>query len=287
MEQDSFFGPTHECIIIFTDLDGTLLDHHSYQWDKAKPALDLCNELHIPVIMVSSKTRSELAVISREIGLSFPFISENGGGIFFPDEELNRVPHGTVLADTWWKWSIGTPYGELVRGLREIQEELDCPMRGFSEMSEEEISRLTGLDPEKVPLAAQREFDEPFIMLEHENSDIDAVRRAAKKRGFHITRGGRFYHIHGKNDKGTAVKRLIEWYEESYAEVFSVGLGDSPNDFPMLKVVDRPVLIFSGQHFPGIEEEIPGLHITQRPGPDGWNSAILDILSDKIEGGFS
>ena len=237
--------------------------------------------------MVSSKTRSELAVLSREMGLSFPFISENGGGVFFPDDVSTRVPHGAVHTGAWWKWSIGTPYRVLVRGLREIQMELDCPMRGFSEMSEKEISRLTGLDPEKIPLAALREFDEPFIMLEPGNSDIDAVRLAAEKRGFHITQGGRFYHIHGKGDKGTAVKRLIEWYKESYASVFSIGLGDSPNDFPMLKEVDRPVLVYSGRRFPEIEEQIPGLQITQRPGPDGWNDAVLDILSEKIEGGFS
>jgi mannosyl-3-phosphoglycerate phosphatase family protein len=175
----------------------------------------------------------------------------------------------------------------LVRGLREIREELDYPIKGFSDLSAKEISRLTGLDSKSVPSAVSREFDEPFILPEHENLDINAVRRAAEKRGFQITKGGRFYHIHGKNDKGTAVKKLIEWYKESYPNIFSIGLGDSSNDFSMLKVVDQPVLILSGQHFPGIEEEITGLMITHRPGPEGWNSAILDILSQRIEGGFS
>lgn len=286
MEKDTFFGLIREFIIIFTDLDGTLLDHHSYKWDKAKPALDLCKELHIPVIMVSSKTRSELVVLGGELRLSSPFISENGGGIFFPAEGTDRIPSGTVLAKNWWKWSLGTPYNELVTALREIREELGYPIRGFSDMSEKEITHRTGLDPKKVPLAALREFDEPFIIPEHGNPDMDAVRRAAIERGFYITKGGRFYHIHGKNDKGAAVKKLIEWYEESYPEVYSVGLGDSPNDFSMLKEVDQPVLISSGQRFPGLEKEIPGLMITQRPGPEGWNSAILDILSEKIDGGF-
>ena len=87
-------------IVIFTDLDGTLLDHASYRWDEAKPALDLCHRFHIPVIMVSSKTMAEMNMLQQELGLSYPFISENGGGIFFPDGS-DKVPSGTIFAENY------------------------------------------------------------------------------------------------------------------------------------------------------------------------------------------
>ncbi len=69
--------------IIFTDLDGTLLDHDTYAWKEAEPALDLCKTLKVPVILASSKTRAEMETIRREMSISDPFIAENGGGIFF------------------------------------------------------------------------------------------------------------------------------------------------------------------------------------------------------------
>ncbi|MFH1490792.1 MAG: HAD-IIB family hydrolase, partial [Pseudomonadota bacterium] len=78
--------------MIFTDLDGTLLDHETYEWKEAEPALNRCKLLRIPLILVSSKTRAEINVIRNELGLTAPFISENGGGIFFPPEETHEPP---------------------------------------------------------------------------------------------------------------------------------------------------------------------------------------------------
>ena len=108
-------------VLIFTDLDGTLLDHDTYSWDEAIPALNLCRRLDYPLIMVSSKTRAELDVLRQEIGLSSPFVSENGGGIFFPEEGIRHIPPGPFSPNSSI-WSIGTPYHVLIRSLREIRE---------------------------------------------------------------------------------------------------------------------------------------------------------------------
>lgn len=269
-------------IVIFTDLDGTLLDHISYKWEEARPALNLCKRLHIPVIMVSSKTRAEMVVLREKLGLSFPFVSENGGGIFFPNEGSKGAPPGTILAENIWKCSLGMPYQFLVKCLMEIREELGWQIRGFSEMNLDEISHLTGLDLKSSRLAAIREYDEPFIVQEPEDMDLDSLQDAARKRDLKITKGGRFYHLHGKNDKGAAVEKVISWYRDSHHQVFTIALGDSPNDFSMLKQVDCPVLIGSSHHFPDIEEMIPELRVTQEAGPKGWNSVVLDILGERM-----
>jgi len=83
-------------VVVFTDLDGTLLDHQTYEWEEAKPALNRCKALQVPLILVSSKTRAEMDVLRHELGLISPFISENGGGIFFPEEGSDPVPPDTV-----------------------------------------------------------------------------------------------------------------------------------------------------------------------------------------------
>ena len=264
--------------IIFTDLDGTLLDENSYKWDEAIPALDLCKRLHIPVILASSKTRAEIDLLRGELSVSTPFISENGGGIFFQDETFEHIPQAASFEQGLWRWSLGLPYARLIRGLQEIRDELTCKIRGFSDMDVKEISHLTGLDQDASRLAAMREYDEPFIIVDEQPSDKKRLIRAAEKRGLTITIGGRFYHLHGKNDKGQAMGKVVSLYKRLHKKVTTIALGDSPNDFPILKRADYPVLVLSERNFQTLSREIPGLRTTSELGPKGWNEAVLEIL---------
>lgn len=267
--------------MIFTDLDGTLLDHETYRWDKAKPALTLCKKLEIPLILASSKTRAEIDTLRFELGLSSPFISENGGGIFFPAESALEPPSDAVLFGEVWKWSLGRSYPELVAALREIRDELYWTIRGFSDMTVEEISALTGLDSERARLAAMREYDEPFIVSNRKEIHRERLIEAAEKRGLMITEGGRFYHLQGFHDKGQALDKLTRWFKTYYDPVKTVALGDGPNDFSMLKRVDYPVLVKSSRSYPELFMEIPSLMTTAETGPAGWNAAVSDILVGK------
>jgi mannosyl-3-phosphoglycerate phosphatase len=270
-------------IVLFTDLDGTLLDHDSYGWQKAEPALKLCRENRIPLILISSKTRAEISALQRELGLSSPFVSENGGGVFFPEEGKHPHPSDAILSHGVWKWSMGPAYDFLVKALEEIQNEQGWKIRGFSEMTTEEISSMTGLDLASACLASQREYDEPFVLMEEEwDCSMDALNHAAGQKGLRITRGGRFYHLHGKSDKGEAMERLVAWYRTYYPSLLTIALGDSPVDFSMLKRADYPVLIRSSRQYPELKKMIPRLRVTQEPGPKGWNAAVLGILNDEI-----
>lgn len=272
-------------IVIFTDLDGTLLDHDTYEWNAANPALKRCKHFGIPIIPVSSKTRAEIEVFQQASGMSGPFISENGGGVYFPKENFPEMPEGAVSDENLWRWSLGLPYDVLVHALKEIREDLGWVMRGFSDMTPEEISNYTGLDLKTARLAAIREYDEPFILVEPAQEDVSAIEEAAEERGLQITKGGRFYHIHGKKDKGEAVKRVILWYKVSQPRLISIALGDSPIDFSMLEQVNHPVLIRSRTRYAGLKDRISGLTITEETGPKGWNSAVMDILDKIMSGG--
>jgi mannosyl-3-phosphoglycerate phosphatase len=264
--------------IIFTDLDGTLLDHETYGWEKAAPALNLCKKLNVPIILVSSKTRAEMDKLRIKLSIDAPFITENGGGIFFPNEIFGTLPHGASLEKNLWKLSLGLPYSLLVRVLHEIRDELGLNIKGFSDMSINEISQLTGLDREGARRAAMREYGEPFIILDKNPLNREALLRAATHKGLTITEGGRFFHIQGKNNKGLAVEKVVSWYKEVCGDVISIALGDSPNDFSMLERADYPILVQSQKDFPELKEKIPRLKVTRESGPMGWNSAVLDIL---------
>jgi mannosyl-3-phosphoglycerate phosphatase len=281
-------------LMIFTDLDGTLLDYITYEWREAMPALNVCKGCEIPVILVSSKTRAEMDLLRRSMSLSDPFISENGGGIFFPRETFKAPPLEATAApalgaqkahgdEGLWQWSLGLPYPDLIKGLQDLREELGWHIRGFSDMSIEEISYLTGLDIERASLAAMREFDEPFVIPDQEEPNLEALSEAVVKRGLRVSSGGRFYHLQGKNDKGVAMERLISWYGGGQRKIISIVLGDSPNDFPMLERADFPVLVRSGQEYPALKEKISRLKVTRDMGPSGWNSAVLEILRGERE----
>ena len=270
-------------LMIFTDLDGTLLDYSTYGWEAAGSAIDLCKQLNVPVILASSKTRAEIDPLRIRLSLSFPFIAENGGGVFFPREAFSDPPPGAFLDKGLWKWSLGLPYASLVRGLQEIRDKLGWDIKGFSDMSTEEISCLTGLDQETSHLAALREYDEPFIILEKQPPDKAALLKIVTEMGLTVISGGRFYHLQGKNDKGQAMEKLVSWYKQSHGDIITIALGDGPNDFPMLERAEHPVLVRSQKEFPMLKKKIPHLMVTRDMGPKGWNSAVLHILGKEEE----
>ena len=76
-------------LIIFTDLDGTLLDLDTYSFKKAKPALKLIKkenkkEKNIAVVPCTSKTAEETKFYLKKLKIKEPFIVENGGAIYIP-----------------------------------------------------------------------------------------------------------------------------------------------------------------------------------------------------------
>ena len=270
--------------IIFTDLDGTLLNHDTYAWQAAEPALELCNALKIPVILVSSKTRAEMEAIRREMSISDPFIVENGGGIFFSVKDFEPPPINSAPVngkEGLRELAIGLPYARLTKELQGIRKEFGLNLKGFSDMSIDEIIQVTGLDPKSAGLAANREFDEPFLISGDPLQSEKIIITAAKQRGLSVTRGGRFFHLQGDNDKGQAMEMVISWYEKQHGKVTSIALGDSPNDFPMLEIADYPVLVRSKCDFPLLRESIPHLIVSRDIGPTGWNAAVLEILETR------
>jgi len=70
--------------VVFTDLDGTLLDHSSYSFEAARPALEGLRARRIPVVPCTSKTRAEVEEIRTRLRNRDPFVVENGGAALIP-----------------------------------------------------------------------------------------------------------------------------------------------------------------------------------------------------------
>lgn len=266
--------------VIFTDLDGTLLDHATYRWEAATPALARLQAAHIPVVLCTSKTRAETQRIRAELGLRDPFIVENGGAIYlpvgyfpFPLPEARRRDDLDVI-------ELGTSYDRLVRALSEAAAATGMRVRGFAEMTDAEVAALTGLDPQAAGLARQREYDEAFLLETTDEKSQQHFFVRLEQQGLRCVRGGRFWHLMGNNDKGITVRRLTELYRQRDGNITTVGLGDSPNDVDFLRVVDVPILVAlrDGTYDPEVCRLLPKIGLAPAPGPAGWNAAILELL---------
>ncbi|MBS3917894.1 MAG: mannosyl-3-phosphoglycerate phosphatase [Deltaproteobacteria bacterium] len=264
--------------IIFTDLDGTLLDKETYSFEPARPALQMIKQKGIPLVLSSSKTRTEIELYRKELENAHPFVSENGGAVFVPKGYLSfSFPYDRVLGE-YFVLELGTFYPIILEILDSIKKETGIPIKGFSDLTEEELSSISGLSLGEAEFAKKREYDEPFI-IEGGEREIETVRRKIEEKGMNYVWGGRFHHILGKNDKGKAVEILKELYENEFFSISTVGIGDSLNDIPMLLAVDHPIFLKEKE---GISPEIPSKNLIcfEGTGPQAWNEAILNILRE-------
>ncbi|MBW2467240.1 MAG: HAD-IIB family hydrolase [Deltaproteobacteria bacterium] len=264
-------------LLVFTDLDGSLLDHHSYSFKGAEKALIRLQQLAVPLILTSSKTRAEIEILQIRLGLHEAFITENGGGIFLPlDHPLQNINKLQQFNGYRGK-QFGKPYKEIRRIFQTIKDRYK--LIGFGDMTVDEISKLTGLTRKQACLAQKRDFSEPFLFLVE--TDLQALKTELVEYGLTVTRGGRFYHlISTGQDKGRAVIGTKDLFQAEYQDrIITIGVGDAENDYPMLRIVDIPVLIPKpdGSY---VNMHLDGLRKAPHPGSKGWGESIMATLEE-------
>jgi mannosyl-3-phosphoglycerate phosphatase len=267
-------------IVIFTDLDGTLLDYSDYSFTKAEPALEAVRKSDIPLVICSSKTRKEIEYYQKKLENNHPFISENGGGIFIPKQYFTfKILNESLKiseSDDFYTVTLGASYSELRNVVRSLREK-GFHVTGFGDMNVKEVAERTGLSMHEAEMAKKRDFDEVFIHDgdEKERSVLLSLIEAA---GYHYT-SGRFFHIMGNSDKGKAVAILTELYGKIYYNLFTVAIGDNPNDVPMFKQVDHPIIVQNKNGVYDTRIDTSELIKAEGIGPEGWNKAVMHLLS--------
>lgn len=265
--------------IIFTDLDGTLLDHFSYQTTAAQHTLKQLSKAKIPVILNTSKTLAELEVIQEELELNTPFIIENGAAIYIPINTFQSQPAGTKTTGDYWVKSFCLPRQHWLDLLSKHCKKFQRDYRGFATLPTAELCQITGLELAQAERAKQRQYGEPIQWLGN-NSSKQAFIEHVVELGASVVQGGRFMHIGGYCDKGQALIWLTEQYREHFANstVYTIALGDGENDTAMLEAADIAVQIRSPVHdFPELYHQFKTFK-SQRYGPEGWAEVIQNLL---------
>ena len=251
-------------LVVFTDLDGTLLDHATYAYGAAEPALQRLKERGIPLVLASSKTASEIATLHAALDLGdTPAIVENGAGLYRPGSieaaSTDYVRIRTALA--------GTPHAE--------------GFRGFGDMSDAEVAQITGLSEAAARQARMRSFSEPGLWS-GSAAERDAFLESLAAQGIFAKQGGRFLTLSFGQTKADRLHDVAHALNATE----TIALGDAPNDIEMLQAADRGVIV-RNDHGAGIET-LPGERAgrvirTDLPGPEGWNAAILHLI-DEVAG---
>jgi mannosyl-3-phosphoglycerate phosphatase family protein len=278
---------SHRPLLVFSDMDGCLLDHFSYSYAAAKPALEKLKELTVPLILTSSKTIAELAALSAELDLGAPYIVENGAGVIIPDGYFTVMPGGLIESGGQWLKSFGPGRTEIISKLQRVRAAGDFSFRGFADMSSSEVAACTGLTEQQAALARKRQFTEPILWQDSESRWQDFAQRIGEQ-GLYSIRGGRFIHISGGGDKGLALHWLRNCYHQEYdSEPVVMALGDSENDVGMLAEADFPVVVRSPVHAPPAVTGRDDILVTDKVGPEGWNIAVLERLQIYNDSGFN
>lgn len=277
--------PPKPGLVVFTDVDGTLLDFDNYSAKAAAAALRELKRLDVPLILVSSKTRAELLELQKTLGISDPFISENGGAIYWPKKLVLVRPKGAKLEGNYWVRELGVSYATVRKGLVAFREANKAGCEGFGDWPTDTISKLSGIPLPLAKLAKEREYDEPFLFKPVPSDDtLEKHIRKLATGGLTVTRGTRFFHLSGATDKGRAVRELIEWYKKIRpVKPKTLAFGDSPNDWPMMAACDISIAVKQpdGRYHSSLRDH-RGIRLAGAAGPEGFNRMILRLLKQLL-----
>ena len=251
--------------LISTDLDGTLLNHHNYEYQPVLPVLKQLEQLAIPVILNSSKTFAELADWRQKLQLEQPVICENGGVIHLPGES-------SLL--------VGRDRNDILDILHQLRNDLGWSFEGFADWTVEQVMQHTGLSHDEAARAKLRETTEP-ILWQDGQPGLVVLQKHLAEQGLQLQKGGRFYHVMAAHDKGQALKDLIErfalalWGRNDFK---LMALGDGENDRSQLEIADIAVVMPNAQQQYLTLNTTHQVYQAKQAAPFGWVEAVTHFI---------
>ena len=253
-------------IWIVSDVDGTLMDHF-YDLTPAKETITWLQRLGIPVILCTSKTKSEVKIIRDDLNLKDPYIVENGGAIY-----------GEYSDGKEWEIILGKSYKILEEILNNLSKNINFKLRPLNTLSDDEATNLTGLQGDSLNLMRDRHWSMPF--LNPPDTFDEDLKRLCEIYDVDIFRGNRMSHLLSKNsNKGIAIKKLLNKNKNLNVQI--IGLGDSPNDLPLLMNSNYKIVI-SGMKGPNqlLLNQLKGNEfcISKKPHGYGWKEEVYKLV---------
>lgn len=266
-----------ETVLIYTDLDATLIDAKTGDFSPALPLLKELEERGLPVLLNSSRTVSELLHLRKQMGNRHPFAAEHGGAVCVPKGYFEgaqiEVDHPVKMD------YLGLNHPAIMAQIQELKDLHDYSFIGFDDLSVTDLADETGLSMELAIKAKSRMASEALLWLDSVDA-MEHFEEALAERQLKLVKGGRFYYvIFERADKGGAINWINFNFHEACpdAKIKTIGIGDSANDLALLEGVDLPVVVAPprGQ---ALELSRPNTLYTQASGPLGWVEGVKKAL---------
>ncbi|MCU0393209.1 MAG: HAD-IIB family hydrolase [Thermoflexibacter sp.] len=264
--------------VIYSDLDGTILDINNYSHEQSEKAIGLLKKYHIPLIFCSTKTFAEQVYYQKILGIYAPFIIENGSAIFIPKDYFSFAYQFSFNKDDYNVIELGKPVELIRHAIREVNQNLGFNLRGFNNMPIDELVRIVGLDKEKINNALAKDYTKTLVNSLSENEAI-RINEELIKQGLTLCKGSKYHSVmSASTDKGKAVSILNKLFESKYPQFISIGIGDGANDASMFSVVDNAFLV---QRYKGFWENIYSEKIKkiEGVGGKGFEQVIMSIVN--------
>ena len=255
-------------VLIFTDLDGSLLHRETFKFDNIKEYLRKLISNGIFIIPNTSKTEKEILEFNYQLGSSLPYISENGAAINGLDLLNPDLPKELILS---------REKDDLLNIFKNIVPlKLQNKCKWLSEMDKTNQSLIFGLKDKKLKMALDRKYTIPLIFKGSKN-ERNELSKIIKKDGLYLQEGGRVINLTDRTNKAKALRVFVRFYKKYHKNVKTVAVGDNYNDLDMLKTSDFPCLVFNDK-FTLDEIHINNLITTNKPSPEGWADVIKMAL---------
>ena len=255
-------------ILIFTDLDGSLLHRDTFKFDEIKDYLKILLSQGIFIIPNTSKTEKEILEFNNELGSDLPYISENGAAINGLNLLNSNLPKELILSRE--KDSLIKIFE------KSVPVNLQNKCKWLSEMDKKKQSLIFGLEDDKLKMALDRKYTIPFL-FEGNKSERNELSKIVKNKGLALQEGGRVINLTDKVNKAKALQVFVRFFKKNNKNVKTIAVGDNYNDLDMLKTSEFPCLVFNDK-FTLDEIPIKNLITTNKPSPEGWADVIKKAL---------
>ena len=233
-------------VLIFTDLDGSLLHRDTFKFDEIKDYLKQLISKGIFIIPNTSKTEKEILQFNYELGSNLPFISENGSAINGLELLNSDLPRELILS---------REKDDLLNIFKNIVPiNLQNKCKWVSEMNKKRQSLVEGTKNQRNELS-----------------------KIIKKEGLYLQEGGRVINLTDRVSKAKALQIFVRFLKKNNKNIKTIAVGDNYNDLDMLKKSDFPCLVFNDK-FTLDEIPINNLITTNKPSPEGWADVIKMAL---------
>ena len=256
-------------VVIFTDLDGSLLHRDTFKFDSIKDYIKSLVSKGVIIIPNSSKTEKEIEKFNEELGLNLPYISENGSSIHGLNLITSNFPDKLVLSRE--KEELLKIYEN------KVPEKLKEKCFQISKMSKKEKENILGQKDEKLKDALNRKYTLPFLFKGDKNEKYRLI-KILNSNSLTLQEGGRVYNLCDNINKVKSMNRVIKILKKTEDKIKTIAVGDNFNDLEMLRNCDIPCLVFNDQ-FKLDQININNLIFSNKPSPEGWADVIKMALA--------